>query len=111
MVTAFFVCFWVVVGCALSLTALQLAFRANSDPTANERLRTLGSPGIMYFVWGSWLPPGTRYARSLATFELARDAALPRSLRVMSAAMSVLFIALATAWVVGIAVAILLACR
>src|SRR5512142_1285708 len=111
MLTAFLVCFWVVVACALSLTALQLALKANSDPSANERLRTRGSPGIMYFVWGSWLPPGTTYARSLAKFELARDPTLPLSLRVMSATMSVLFIAMAAAWVVGIAVAILLAVR
>jgi hypothetical protein len=109
--TLFDYCFSIAVACVLILTVLQIALLSAMRSQGIVRLKDAGLGGPTYFIFGRWLRPGSGYARTLATFELARDSTLSSSIRAISFAMSTLFIILAAAWVAGIGAAVWLAVR
>lgn len=97
----FIKCFWIVVTCLVILTVGQVAVVAAKESTLRSRWQAVGSPGLMYFISAAWIVGG-RYAQALVSFELARDSTLSKPLRATALTMSLLFIAMVVAWLVGL---------
>jgi len=102
----FFVFFWLVAICILLLTIGQGAMISAKDGYLGDRWTALGSPGVMYFIAGTWIFGG-QYAQSLACFDLARDKNLSNRIRMTALVMSVLFLTMLIGWLGGLTVVLI----